>query len=260
MFTTIAGFFQSGGPMMWVILAVMAVALGIILERLCFFLRTANGSADELATKTAQSVEANDLQAAIDNLDEEGGPSQRLMRRAVEEALIEKNPVEVSSTLVERQLNSVMERAQMAFQMRGISPDVFGMDNEKLRDQFRSSAESEVKKTLLTDALAKKLDVKVSDEELEERLKEIAEARSESLERVKAEYEKNAGSEALRVVMREEKVLDLLLDSAHVTTVQGSDEAETEDPENAEKSSTDAVKEDGSEAPSESEDSEQKES
>ncbi len=182
------------------------------------------------------------------------------LRRSVEEALIEKNPVEVSATLVERQLNSVMERAQMAFQMRGVSPDIFGMDNEKLRDQFRSSAESEVKKTLLTDALAKKLDVKVSDEELEERLKEIAEARSESLERVKAEYEKNAGSEALRVVMREEKVLDLLLDSAHVTTVQGSDEAETEDLENAKKSSRDAGKEDGSEAPSESEDSEQKES
>jgi trigger factor len=182
------------------------------------------------------------------------------LRRSVEEALIEKNPLEVSETLVERQLNSVMERAQMAFQMRGVSPDIFGMDNEKLRDQFRSSAEAEVKKTLLTDALAKKLEVKVSDDELEERLKEIAEARSESLERVKAEYEKNAGSEALRVVMREEKVLDLLLDSAHVTTVEGSDEAETEDPENAEKSSVDAAKEDASEGPSESDDSEQKES
>ena len=148
----------------------------------------------------------------------------------------------------------------MAFQMRGISPDALGMDNEKLREQFRDSAEKEVKKTLLTDSLARKLEVKVSDEELEGRLKEIAEARSESLERVKAEYEKNAGSEALRVVMLEEKVLDLLLDSAHVTTVEGSDEADTEDPENAEKSTADAGAEDASEAPSDTDDSEPKES
>ena len=182
------------------------------------------------------------------------------LRQAVEDALIEKNPIEVSPTLVERQLNSVMERAQMAFQMRGISPDALGMDSEKLREQFRDSAEKEVKKTLLTDSLARKLEVKVSDEELEGRLKEIAEARSESLERVKAEYEKNAGSEALRVVMREEKVLDLLLDSAHVTTVEGSDEADTEDPENAEKSTADAGSEDTSEASSDTDDSKPKES
>ncbi len=52
----------------------------------------------------------------------------------------------------------------------------------------------------------------------------------------------------------------MLLDSAHVTTVEDSDEAETEDPENAEKSAADPVKEDHSEAPSEPDDNEQKES
>lgn len=182
------------------------------------------------------------------------------LRSSVEDALIEKNPIEVSATLVEKQLNSVMERAQMAFQMRGISPDALGMDEDKLRDQFRDSAEKEVKKTLLTDSLARKLEVKVTDEELNERLQEIAEARSESLERVKAEYEKNSGNEALRVVMREEKVLDLLLERAHVTTVVGSDEAETEDLENAEKSRVDLVNGDASEAQPEADDSEQKES
>jgi len=185
---------------------------------------------------------------------------QQDLRTSMEDALIEKNPIEVSPTLVERQLNSVMERAQMAFQMRGVSPESLGMDNEKLRDQFRDSAEKEVKKTLLTDSLARKLEVKVTDEELDERLREIAEARSESLERVKAEYDKNAGSEALRVVMREEKVLDLLLERAHVTSVEGSDHAETKDPENAEKSSADRVDEDGPEAQPEADDSEQKES
>jgi len=71
---------------MWVILAVMGTALSIILERTFFYFRQGNEGANELAAKTAESVLANDYQTALENLDEEGGPTQRLMRRAVEEA------------------------------------------------------------------------------------------------------------------------------------------------------------------------------
>ncbi len=71
---------------MWVILAVLGTALSIIFERLFFYLRKGTEGSDELAAKTAESVLANDYQTAIENLDEEGGPTQRLMRRAVEEA------------------------------------------------------------------------------------------------------------------------------------------------------------------------------
>lgn len=141
------------------------------------------------------------------------------LRQAIEEKLIEANPIEVTSTLVEKQLNSVMDRARMAFQMRGVSPDALGLDSDAMRDKFRESAEKEVKKTLLTDAVARAEKVEISDEELDARLTEIAEARGEAMARVKAEYEKEGHLEGLRVVMREEKVIDLLLDRAHVTTV-----------------------------------------
>ncbi len=86
MLSVIAEFFQSGGPMMWVILAILAAAMSIILERLFFYLRINSGSVDELAAKTAERVLANDIQAAMDHLHEDGGPSRRLMRRAVQEA------------------------------------------------------------------------------------------------------------------------------------------------------------------------------
>ncbi len=86
MFINIANFFQSGGPMMWVILAVLAVASGIILERLNFYIRKGKLGADILAAKTAELVVANNFQEAIENLNDEGGPTERLMRRALEEA------------------------------------------------------------------------------------------------------------------------------------------------------------------------------
>jgi biopolymer transport protein ExbB/TolQ len=84
MFTTVANFFQAGGPMMWVILAVMAAALAVIVERLNFYLRLAADNADELAARVAHHVTENNVSAALDELGEEGGPARRLMRRSVE--------------------------------------------------------------------------------------------------------------------------------------------------------------------------------
>ncbi len=161
---------------------------------------------------------------------------KRELHDALAEALIEKNPIEVSSTLVERQLNSVMERTRLALQVRGLPADMLPFDSSEMRDKLRDSAEKEVKKTLLTDALGKKLKIEVTDEEITERLEEIARARVESLERIRAEYEKNSGIETLRVVMVEQKVLDLLLERAHVTKMEESEPTETEDPDNAKKS------------------------
>ena len=137
----------------------------------------------------------------------------------ITDKLIEANPIEITPTLVEKQLNSVMQRARFAFQMRGVSLDDLGMDDDSLRDQFRGSAEKEVKRTLLADAIARKENIDVSEEDVTARLTEIAEARGESLARIRAEYERDGGVEALRAVMREEKVIDLLLDRAHVKPV-----------------------------------------
>lgn len=144
---------------------------------------------------------------------------KREMRDQITDKLIEANPVDITPTLVEKQLNSVMQRARFAFQMRGVSLDELGMDDESLRDQFRGNAEKEVKRTLLADAIARKESIEVVEQEVTDRLTEIAEARGENLARIRAEYERDGGIEALRAVMREEKVIDLLLDRAHATSV-----------------------------------------
>jgi len=190
---------------------------------------------DEYRDKVrAQLLEAEQAQAKQDQ------------RRQIEDKLIEANPIEVTSTLVEKQLNSVMDRARMAFQLRGVSPDALGLDDDSMRDKFRDSAEKEVKKTLLTDAVARAEKVEISDEELDARLAEIAEARGESPARVKAEYEKEGHLEGLRVVMREEKVIDLLLERAHVTTVNEPEAESSEGDKGEQTVAKSETKEEGS--------------
>ncbi len=107
MITSIAIFFQSGGPMMWVILTVAAAALGITLERLYFFFRIAPGNSDQLAADTAGLVLANDYPSALEILENHGDPTRRLMSRAVEEAGQGSSEVEIRQSVEELALREV---------------------------------------------------------------------------------------------------------------------------------------------------------
>jgi trigger factor len=139
-------------------------------------------------------------------------------RRHVVDALIERNPLELSPVVIEKQLDASMERARLAFQMRGLDSVAMGYGNDRLRTELRPEAEREVKKTLLLDAVAKQEQVEATDEDVTARLQEIATARGESVERVRSDYEKRGSIESVRALVREEKVLDLLLSKARVTT------------------------------------------
>ena len=139
-------------------------------------------------------------------------------RRHVVDALIERNPLELSAVLVEKQLDASLERARMAFQMRGLDSAALGYGDDRLRDELRPEAEREVKKTLLLDAIAKQEKIEATDDDVTTRLQEVAAARGESVERVRSDYEKRGSIESVRALVREEKVLDLLLSKARVTT------------------------------------------
>ena len=83
MIETAARFFQTGGFMMWIILAVLAAAAAVLFERLYFYFRVASEDADALAAATAGHILEGETAAALDNLDG-ASPAQRLMRKAVE--------------------------------------------------------------------------------------------------------------------------------------------------------------------------------
>lgn len=82
--TTLADFFQSGGPMMWVILSILAAALAVMAERLFFYCRTAADDLDSLAADTATLLNEDDPSAALKLLGEGKGPGRSLLRRSVE--------------------------------------------------------------------------------------------------------------------------------------------------------------------------------
>jgi trigger factor len=146
----------------------------------------------------------------------------------------EKNPIELTDRVIEDETNRLRQRLSSSM---GIDMRAMGEHGKALDDTLRKQAKKDVHRALLLDAIADKEDVTVSDEELDEHLSEMAEARNTNLPRLKAELQRQGALESVRMSLRESKTVDLLLEQSHAT--QDSDKAETKDSEKKEAEDTD---------------------
>ena len=131
--------------------------------------------------------------------------------------LLKRNSFAVAPSMVERQLDAMLQRARLQMAMQGIDPRTANLDEQKMRDELRESAHDEVRAALLIDAIATEEKVEVTEAELEKRLAEMAEARDKNVPRLKAEVQKEGRLEGVRYPLREEKTLDLLLTRAKIS-------------------------------------------
>jgi trigger factor len=165
------------------------------------------GEADTLAELTAKIREK--LLAA----DRE--KATRELRESAIKELRQKNPIQVSPALVDRQLDNVVDRVKLQLQIAGV--DVHNLDETRIREELKEVASDEVKGTLLLEAIGEKEAVKVDEADLEKRLAEIASVRDRSVAKLKAEYAKEGRLDAIRHALREEKTLDLILSRATIS-------------------------------------------
>lgn len=185
---------------------------------------------DEFAKDTG---EADTLAELRDKLrvklaaDDEKAAREELKGDLVKE-LLKRNSFVVAPALVERQLDAMIQRTRLGMAMRGIDYRSAGLDEQRMRDELRESANDEVRAAFLIDAIADKEKVAVSDAELEKKLAELAQARDKSVPRLKAELQKEGRLDALKHQLREEKTLDLLLSRAKINEKAGGASSSSE--------------------------------
>jgi|YNPNPStandDraft_1061719.scaffolds.fasta_scaffold20234_1 trigger factor len=173
---------------------------------------------DEFAKDVGRYAGLSELKDALK--DELVREKTARVRRVVEERLldriIERNPVEPPSILVEERHRQLMEEARQRFQARGLLVAKGTEEYERLDADLRALAEKQVLKDLMVDAIAKKENIEVTDQEVEERLKTMAERSGQSVDRLKGELQRGNGLERLKRSMRDEKTLDFLLSRAKI--------------------------------------------
>ncbi len=145
--------------------------------------------------------------------------------------LCAKNPIPVPPSLVEQQARE-SERQLVAMARMSGQPIP---NPQQLSEQVRSDSEHKVRAGLLMAEIAKEKDVKVTPEDIEKGYQELADQSGKNIARIKAEYRQPDQQQMLVGMILEDKVLDLLEQSAKIS--DATEESEGQESESQESES-----------------------
>jgi trigger factor len=141
---------------------------------------------------------------------------ERQLKDKVVDQLIEANPFEVPQSLVEEQVKALVSDTKLRLAAQGVDLKNLGLSEEKLQGDYRSMAEKQVRTFLILEKIAGQEGMAVTDEEVEDRLKEMAERMHQKIDVVKRYYEKNELLPEVKAGMIRDKTLNFLLEKAEI--------------------------------------------
>ncbi|MGO8997735.1 MAG: trigger factor [Polyangiaceae bacterium] len=129
--------------------------------------------------------------------------------------LNEANPCDVPPSLVEQQRR--MMEAELTMQARRMGQPFTRQQFDSIKDRMTADAEKKVRAGLLMAAIARKQDMKVTEEDIEKGLHELAEESGKNVAKVRAEYRDKQKRDILVGMILEDKILDFLEAKSKIT-------------------------------------------
>ena len=151
---------------------------------------------EELKSKVLEDMEAEARQQA-----------DSTARSRLIDMIIEANPFEVPTSMVRRYSD-------------GIMGDISQIPEERLtefRDQIRPEAERAIKRILLIDQIAEAHSLQATEDDIDDRIEEIAQANKTDAAKVYAELQKAGRIETLERELTERAVFDFLFEQSEIT-------------------------------------------
>ncbi|MCM2356647.1 MAG: trigger factor [Geobacteraceae bacterium] len=164
---------------------------------------------DQLRAKIAQEYEKHEKERI-----------ETEFRERVVKALIEKNDLEIPDAFIDQQLDLMLDNSKKRLAYQRLSLEMMGLDEDRYKVQFRSVAESQVKGSLLLEALARQEGIQVTENDLEEKFRQMSGDNEQSLDAIRKYYLQNdKAKENLMSQLREDKTIAFLIAQAKVTEV-----------------------------------------
>jgi trigger factor len=173
---------------------------------------------DELAKDTGKADTLDGLRGVVKKEleDRETETARRETRQLALKELVKRNQIPVAASLVERAVDMQYARLKA---MLGMQPEPGETAPEELREKMRATGADEVRGQLLLDAIANREKLDVSDADVEAHVATAARQRNVPVQRLRAELERDGRLDNIRFSLRQDKVLDFLVDKAAITEV-----------------------------------------
>ncbi len=166
---------------------------------------------DEFAKDVGDFDSLDALRARI-RADLESGQereSKETFRTTLMDALLERMDFAAPPGMIDRQLQNQLASAQRRLEGQ-LDRDAIHAQLDRWREEWRPRAERDVREMLALQAIAKAQGIEVEDDEVNERIAELVGGPEQQAPRMRELHENEQLREALRLQLRDEKVLDFL--------------------------------------------------
>ncbi len=141
---------------------------------------------------------------------------QQQLKNQILDQLLEANPFEVPDSLVEAQIQALISDTKLRLARQGMALQDIGVTEEKLQEDYRATATRQVRTFLILEKIASQEGISVTDEETEERIREISEKIHQKFDVLKRYYEKNGLIPEVKAGILNDKTLDFLIQKANI--------------------------------------------
>jgi trigger factor len=196
----------------------------------------------ELDDDFARSVspEFDSLQALTDRIRQEleknyQQQKDQALKSQIFEKLQELGEFDLPGSLVEEEMDGMAQNFKERLRQSGMDPDQVGLDDEKIKADFRPQAERKVRAGMVLGQISDQEQVEVAEEDIEAEIQRVAEQVGQPAKVVREMYSKNNMMPQLKAQVLEEKTLQVVKAGANITQVDPAELAQetagsTQDP------------------------------
>jgi len=198
-------------------------------------------SAKDLAGKEIQfDVKIKDIKLReLSELDDDFGRIEDFLREQAISKITSESEVEIPPKLKSKVAASVFEEEVTKLAQQGANRETLTAQREKITEFAAKEAERQLKLTFVTDEIAKRENLGISDEELNESIEKMLEESEGVGADIRDYFKTERARERYRDQLRVKKILDFIVDGAKIVEVDEA-EAESESTETEDESKGDS--------------------
>jgi trigger factor len=149
----------------------------------------------------------------------------RGMRGQVYKYLLDKTAIDLPEGLSQRQVDRAIMRKMVDLYRQGVPQAEIEKHIDELRVGAQKEAMTDLKSQFIMEKIAKELEIKIGEDEINGQIAAIARRQGRRFDRVRDELSKQDGLGTLYFQLRDERIIDQLLEKAVVTETEGPSKA-----------------------------------
>jgi trigger factor len=178
---------------------------------------------DEFAKSLGKFETLENLKNMIkDNLTQ--GYEKRIeqeLNEQVFEALISKTSFELPEIMVNYELENIISDTERRFSYQNRTMEDVGLTREKLQEQYRETAEKQVRRHILLSKVVEQEKLECSAEELEKGFEDMARTFNQPVEQIKGFYDQSKDQlEFFKHTLLEKQAIKLIIDNSRIVDVE----------------------------------------